>query len=859
MDISVTHILRGPNQWSEQLQQLIVMKVAFTTEESGARKQTVAKNPPLSASFEKKNENEVLSQLILCIGQLQSAVSETECEIRTLPSHTPHEHIVLVPYENERTGLQVCKSAILLLNELISGQTSTMDREMELLRKIRRRSAIGPTSNYILNEIKRRDIPFKRFAFGSLMILGYGLNQKKIRTAVTDETSGLGIEIAGDKEETKYILEDANCPVPAGMVVDSEEELRERLQEVAFPLVVKPLDGNHGRGVTTNINSVEGALNAFRIAARISSSVILEEFLEGADYRFLVIDFKLIAVARRVPATITGNGVDTIKDLIERENLHKDRGADVEHVLAKIKIDAATEKILAQQSYTLESILAFGQGLVLKDTANISAGGTAEDVTHEVHPFNRFLTERIARLFNLNICGVDIVAKDVSKPLARANGAVIEVNAGPGLRMHSNPQKGTARDIASPIVDLLFKNRQEALIPIVAITGTNGKTTTTRLIAHLAEVAGKRTGYCCSDGIYSNGWKIRSGDCTGATSAGNVLHDPLINFAVLECARGGIIRSGLGFTNCDVAVVTNVSEDHLDQSEIRNLDELARLKSVLVRSVYEHGYGVLNAEDELVMSMKTKLRGRAALFSLEVDNKHLQEHLMDKGIAAFIKNGRALLCDKTVFDLGAVTDFPMSFGGTADFMTRNLLAGSLAAFCSGIPGEVIREGLLSFTPDEVTTPGRMNHFRINQINLYLDYAHNLDGFKAISHFIGRQEAAHKRAVIAVAGDRREEDIVEMGRLVATVFDEVIIRYNLKERGIGNKEVCELLKKGCALAATNSTVLLIEREETALRTVIDKSSKNDLIFVCADRVEDSLALIEKLKEVYRNSSLGMAGV
>lgn len=849
MNIIETRVLRGPNQWSDNVQQLIVIKVSCADPDDDHNLDIVDNNPQLAVSAEKKNDTFLLTQLILLIRQLQEAISENPVEVRTEPVSRGDQHYVIVPYENERSGLQICKSAVLLLNEQFKGQTPSFEQETALIRRVRRRSKIGSTSNYILSEIKRRGIPFRRFDFGSLMILGYGVNQKKIRTAVVDETSGLGIEMAGDKDETKSILEDANCPVPLGIVVDSEEELKERLSEISFPLVLKPLDGNHGRGVTTNVQSMDAALTAFRLASRISSSVIVEEFIEGDDFRFLIVDFKLVAVARRRPASIDGNGVDTIKDLIERENLHKDRGDEPEHVLAKIKIDSSTEKILRQRGYTLDTILGYGQVLTLKDTANISAGGTAEDVTDDVHPYNRFLAERVARLFHLNICGVDIMAKDISKPLGKDNGAVIEVNAGPGLRMHSNPQKGLARDIASPIVDILFKNRQESLIPIVAVTGTNGKTTTTRLIAHLANVAGKKTGYCCSDGIYSNGWKLRGGDCTGATSAQNILHDPLIDFAVLECARGGIIRSGLGFSSCDVAVVTNISEDHLGMNDIHTVQELANVKSVLVRSVHEDGYAVLNAEDELVLALRNKLKGKAALFSLDANNPHLREHLAKKGCGAFIKKGRVFLSDKAVFDLGPVSGFPLSFGGKAEFMIRNLLAAALAGYCSGMSPEHIRQGLSSFEPGGRTTPGRMNHFRIDQKDVYLDYAHNVDGFKAIIQFVSSQPAQKKRAIIAVAGDRRETDIIEIGRLAASAFDEVVLRYNTRERGIGNQRVCELLEKGCRETNAEAEVFCVKKEEEALKMVIDKSEKGDLIFACADQVEDSIALMEHLSGSY----------
>lgn len=839
-----TRILRGPNQWSDEQHFLIVLKIDLEHSPANRGKKKVEEKVQHT-----DESSSMIEQFMLFIKQLQDAVVNVSMRAWYQCIAGSDDFFVIVPYENEPVGLQICRSALVLMNEWLAGKPIQMEEEIKFIRKVRKRNSIGATSNYILQEVNRRRIPVYRYDFGSLMILGYGCRQKKIRTAVTDETSGLGIEVAGDKEETKFLLQAANCPIPRGIVVSSEEELKERLNELNFPVVIKPLDGNQGRGVTTNISNEESALLAFRHAVRISDVVIAEEFIEGVDYRFLLVDFKLVAVARRLPAQITGNGVDSIKDLIERENLHKDRGGDSEHVLAKITIDASTEKILRKNNLTLSSVLPYGFILVLKDTANISAGGTAEDATEEVHPFNRLLSERIARLFNLNICGVDIVAKDIAKPLREGNGAVIEVNAGPGLRMHSNPQKGQSRDIASPIVDLLFKNRTEALIPIVAVTGTNGKTTTTRLIAHLAEQAGRKTGYCCSDGIYSNGWKLREGDCSGASSARMVLHDPLVDFAILETARGGIIRNGLAFESCDVAVVTNVTEDHLDLRDIHTVEELAEIKAVVVKSVHENGFAVLNAEDHLVYAMKKHVPGRGAFFSLAWDNANLQAHLDTGGIAAFIKNDRLFLSKESVSDLGSISDFPLSFKGTATFMIQNILAASLAAFCSGITPDEIRQGLLSFEPGEQSTPGRMNHYSVRAADLYLDYAHNVDGFRCVSEFVAKQSARRKLAVIAVAGDRRETDIREMGRMVASVFDEVIIRYNKKERGLGNKKVCELLEEGCRLANGHKSVLLVPNEEEALNLAVKRAKAGDLIFACADHVKASIAIVQKLKSLY----------
>lgn len=643
MKIISTQVMRGPNVWSKRNQHLIVLKIDLSkfrhhpdAGQSQLLQQLVQSLPSLKDSqhMEALMHAGIPQMIMHAALELQELAGMSSAYGKTEPAGDTGEYAVVFSYEVEKAGLYAGHAAVELISSLLRGEPVNIERYITELERLREKYALGPTSAYILEEVKRRGIPFRRFPDTSLVTLGYGYRQKMIRTAVADSTSGLGIEMAGDKEETKRILDDAGVPVPRGLLVSDEEELKSSLSTMRFPLVTKPLDGNQGRGVTTHINNLEQALFGFRMAQKISDTVIVEEFIQGDDYRFLVIDYKLVAVARRTPAMITGNGASTVRELIEEENRNPERGHSAAHVLAPIKVDEITQKILSEKQLALDSVLPAGEVLYLKETANISGGGTATDVTDEVHPFNVFMAERIARLFRLDICGIDLMMTDVSAPLSRDTGAVIEVNAGPGLRMHTNPQYGQPRNVAAPIIDMLFPSYDSFRIPVVAVTGTNGKTTTTRLIAHLAKQAGYHVGYTTTEGVYIQDHLLIAGDCTGPVSAQAVLFDPTVNFAVLECARGGILRAGLGFDACDISIVTNISEDHLGLGGVHTLEDMAKVKSVVPRSTSNEGYAILNADDDLVFNMHQGLQCRIALFSTYPSNPRVRRHIDNGGLAA---------------------------------------------------------------------------------------------------------------------------------------------------------------------------------------------------------------------------------
>lgn len=837
-------VMRGPNHWSDYHSQLIVIKVKIEKDlKIDILKETTKLFP--EARFHPtilNNTAEAIKTVAIEL-QRQAGINVEFGVVYTTSDKDIFR--ILFAYEFEEAGKYAAESAVKVIRNIIDQVTPDVEAFLDELKYIKRDYDFGATTAFLLHEAIKRNIPFKRFDNGSLLTLGYGNKQRKMRTAVVDSTSGIGIEMAGDKDETKKILFENNCPVPEGTIVYNEEELVENLEKFQFPVVTKPLDGNHGRGVTANIHSLEQAITGFQVAQKISRAVILEEFIAGDDHRFLVINYKLIAVAKRTPAFVKGDGRSTIGQLIEEENKNPERGSGQDHVLALIKVDDVTKKILLEKSLSLNSVLHKNEILYLKNIANISAGGISTDVTDLVHPENVFMAERIAKLFSLNICGIDILTTDVSVPLTKKTGAIIEVNAGPGIRMHTNPTEGIPRNVAKPIIDMLFPE-ENVRIPIVAVTGTNGKTTTTRLIAHIAKEAGKIPGYTTSDGIYINGHMIENGDCTGSHSAQTVLFEPTIDIAVLECARGGILRSGLGFDKCDISVITNITDDHLGSKDINTLEEMAKVKSVLAKNTYKEGYTVLNADDDLVYNMQQVTDCKVALFSIEEDSERIKTHCENGGLAAIIEDGYLTVCNgewRTRID--KVNNIPLTFGGRAEFMIKNILAASLAGMIlTNFNVEIIRKALKSFIPSPEQTPGRLNVFKFKNFEIIVDYAHNKNGFIELKKFLDKTDASDKTGIIAAVGDRRDEDIRNLGRYAAQMFDNIIIRHDRDLRGRPEAEHSKLLMEGIQEINKLIPVTIIPDEKDAIDYAIKHAKKHSLILACADGVPETIALVSE---------------
>jgi cyanophycin synthetase len=831
MEILQLKVMRGPNFWSSAHHSLIVLKLrkaSYTATEQVIR-QLHKSDLHIPEQLYPHVTN---SQLIAYIAVALQRAAGMDCGfLPDLPAEEDDHLCVVFPYELENAGVLAANAAVDIFNSYSTGTEYPLAQEIGKLSRIYSREGLGPTTRAIAREAKHRHIPVTRLDEDSLIMLGQGSNQRIIRTAVAGTTSAIAVELAQNKDITKNILSGAHIPIPEGVVIEDLEELIGAVEEIGFPLVIKPLDGNHGRGITTDINSAADAVKAFQLARQISDEVIAERYILGDDHRFLVINFKLAAVARRTPARVTGDGQSTIQQLVDQLNKDPRRGEGHTNVMTVIRIDQSTLAILAARGLTPDSVLPMGVTQNLKDTANLSSGGTAEDVTGDVHPANRAMAERIARLMDLNICGIDIIAKTVAQPITSENGAVVEVNAGPGLRMHLAPSAGQPRNVAEPIVEMLYPNHAPARIPIVAITGTNGKTTTTRLIAHLAKQAGYNTGYTTTDGIYIGGQLIESGDCSGPRSAFVVLRDPLVEFAVLECARGGILRSGLGFDHCDISIVTNISEDHLGLDGIETAEQLAKVKAVVPKGTAEHGHAILNADDDLVYGMKDGLNCNIGLFTLNVDNPRLQQHMEEGKPAAFIENNSFFVsCDTRRYRIANISEVPLTFGGTSECMIKNVLPSILAAVISNFSVRDIRNGLMSFKPSAENTPGRMNYFEFGNFSLMLDYAHNEGGYRELKAYASHINASVKTGVIAATGDRREQDIRNLGSLAAEIFDEIIIRHDKDGRGRTNEQLTALLTEGIRAVKPEMTIKVISDKFESIAYAIHHAEKNSWIFV-----------------------------
>lgn len=658
-----------------------------------------------------------------------------------------------------------------------------------------------------------------------------------MEAALTNETGNIAVEVAGNKDITKKVLKEAFVPVPSGVIIDCIDQLKEAIEEVGFPVVVKPLDGNQGKGASINLSTWPDVTTAFLRAQEFSRDVIIERYISGYDFRALVVNYQFVAAALRTPAAVTGNGVNTIEELIEITNKDPRRGRGHENMLTSIKVDDATQEILLKKNYTLQTILPKDVVLYLKETANLSTGGTATDVTDTVHPSNIRLFERIARIIGLDICGIDVMAQDLSQTIKKTGGAVIEVNAAPGFRMHLQPSSGQPRNVAEKIVDMLFPSG-DGRIPIAAVTGTNGKTTTVRLLANIAQTAGFTTGYTTTDGIYINEELLNEGDSSGPLSAQLLLKDSSVAFAVLECARGGILRSGLAFDKCNCAIVTNVAADHLGMGGINTLEQLAEMKSIVPQTVTENGYAILNADDDLVYAMKNDLKCKVALFSLYPDNARIQEHCDQGGLAAFVEDGYLMLRrGRNLIPVEEVKNIPITFGGAAKFNIYNVLAASLAAYTSKINLNTIAQTLRTFVPSSETTPGRMNIFRFSHFTVISDYAHNPHALRALAQVVLSYPASERTGVFAGVGDRRDEDIIEFAEEAARIFDRIVIRQDKDLRGRQEEDINRLLLKGIHNIDPNKPIIFIADETEAVDHAIQHAIANSLIVLLTDKIEE----------------------
>ena len=858
--------MRGPNYWSIRRHKLIVMKLDIGEMEERPTDQIqgfadrLEKFLPSMFSHRCSEDYEGGFFHRVRIGTwIGHVIEHIALEIQTLAgmdvgfgrtrsTGEPGVYHVVFAYEEEKVGIYAAKASVRIAQALVDGITYDMTADIQAMREIREEERLGPSTGSIVEEAIGRNIPWVRLNRHSLVQLGYGINQKRIQATVASTTGSIAVEIACDKEDTKNLLEAQSIPVPRGRIIYSEEELKDAVEDIRFPVVLKPVNGNHGRGATINVNSWDDAVTALAAAKRISKGVIIEKYITGYDHRVLVINYKLEAAAKRTPAAVIGDDKSTIQQLVDKVNADPRRGYGHEKVLTTIKIDDTTNSILAEKSLTLDSVLKDGEELWLKRTANLSTGGTSTDVTDIMHPYNIFMCERIARIIGLDICGIDIMTPNISEPLNEIGGAVLEVNAAPGFRMHLSPITGLARNVAAPVVDMLFPPGSNARIPIVAVTGTNGKTTTTRLIAHMCKFMGHKVGFTTTDGIYIQNHLLQKGDCTGPASAEFVLKDPTVDFAVLECARGGILRAGLGFHKCDIGIVTNVSADHLGLKGINSLEDMAKVKGVVVESIMPSGYAILNADDQLVADMARPLECKIAYFSLDENNAIIKRHTANGGLAAVAENGFITIMRGTwKIRVDKVVNIPLTFSGKAIFMIQNILPAVLTGYIRNFKIEDIKLALETFIPSPAQTPGRMNLFQFKKFTVMVDYAHNPAGFQAIAKFLDKVEAKPKVGIIAGVGDRRDEDILQLGQLSGNMFDEIIIRQDRNLRGRTEKEIIDLLLVGIHRDGKEKIVKVIPTEYEAIEYAITNAKKGSFITICSDVVPDALAQIMKYKE------------
>ncbi|MGV2827815.1 cyanophycin synthetase [Myxosarcina sp. GI1(2024)] len=868
MKILKTQTLRGPNYWSIRRHKLILMLLDLeeltekpSNEIPGFYDGLVQILPSLIEHYcsrgyrggflERVREGTLMGHIVEHVAlELQELAGMPVGFGRTRETSQQGVFNVVFEYVEEQSGRYAGRAAVRLCRSIVeTGTYPTAELEQDLadLRDLKANTALGPSTEAIVKEAEARKIPWMWLSARAMLQLGYGANQKRIQATLSQNTGILAVELACDKEGTKTILGDAGIPVPKGTVIQYLDELETAIADVGgYPIVIKPLDGNHGRGITIEIDSWEEAEAAYDRASAASKtrSVIVERYYRGSDHRVLVVDGKVIAVAERIPAHVVGDGDSTIEELIEITNRDPNRGEGHDNVLTKILVDTTSERLLAKQGYNLGSILPLGETVYLRATANLSTGGIAIDRTDEIHPENVWLAQRVAKIIGLDIAGIDMVTPDISKPLREVDGVIVEVNAAPGFRMHAAPSRGLPRNVGASVLDMLFPRHTPSRIPIIAITGTNGKTTTTRLTAHIYRQTGKITGYTTTDGIYIQEYLVEKGDNTGPYSAGMILKDPTVEVAVLETARGGILRSGLAYDRCDIGIVLNVAADHLGLGGIDTIEQMARVKSVVPETVKPDGYAILNADDPLVAAMAQQVKSKVTYFSMNPDNPIILESVRRNGLAAVYENGYlSILEGNWTLRIEKAAKIPMTMGGMAPFMIANALAGCLAAFAQGVDIETIRRGVRSFRPSSDQTPGRMNLFDVRDYHVLVDYAHNPHGYKAVGDFVRNWEGA-RIGVIGGPGDRRDEDLILLGRISAQIFNRIIIKEDDDPRGRRVGEVADLIAKGIYQENPNATYDTILDEVEAINLGLDRADRDNLVVIFPEQVNRAIDLIKR---------------
>ena len=845
MEVSRIRALRGPNLWSRRT--ALEAIVACTPDECSMEslpdfeQRLRALFPDLGMLRETGHAGTVSLAHVLEAAalELQAAAGCPVTFSRTSATLEAGTYQVVVEYSEEAVGRLAFELARALVQAALQDATFDLQAAIGRLRDLDEDERMGPSTGAIVEAAVARDIPFRRLTKGSMVQFGWGSRQRRIQAAEIDSTSAVAESIAQDKDLTKKLLRAAGVPVPHGRPASDPDDAWAAALEIGLPVVLKPQDGNQGKGVTVNITTRAHLDIAFRAAAE-HGEVLVERFLPGCDFRLLVVGDKLVAAARREPPQVVGDGVNTVRELVDIVNQDPRRGEGHATSLTKIRFDDIAVARLDAQGLSPESVPPKGQRVILRNNANLSTGGTATDVTDEVHPAVAARAVAAAQMIGLHICGVDVVCESMLQPLEAQNGGVVEVNAAPGLRMHISPSYGKGRAVGVAMIDELFPAGDNGRIPVIAVTGTNGKTTTTRLIAHLLAAHGLRTGMTNTDGVYIDGRQTDSGDCSGPKSARNVLMHPDVDAAVFEVARGGVLREGLGFDRCEVAVVTNIgSGDHLGLNYITTVEDLAVLKRVIVQNVAPTGYAVLNAADPIVTQMAHACTGKIIFFAADRHHPRMATHRAQGKRTVYIDGQTLVAAEGSRIERIALQGIPVTRGGTIGFQVENVMAAVAAAWAVNLSWETIKSGLASFVTDTHNAPGRFNVMDYAGATVIADYGHNPDAMQALVAAVKSMPGKRRSVVISGAGDRRDNDITGQTVILGAAFDDVILYQDAAQRGRADGEVMALLREGLKGASRTAQIDEIRGEFLAIDTALARLQPGDLCLILVDQVQEAL--------------------
>ena len=849
MEVTRLRALRGPNLWSHHtaIQAIVSCNAAEHAVDKidGFEVRLRARFPEIGSFQPTGQDNSIAMVHVLELAAL-GLQAQAGCPVTfscTTPTVDADVYQLVVEYSEEAVGRLAMDLAQTLCQSALDDTPFDLTAALTQLRDLDEDVRLGPSTGCIVDAAVARNIPYSRMTEGSMVRFGWGSKQRRIQAAEMDITSAISEAIAQDKELTKKLLAAAGVPVPQGRSVSDPEDAWAAACEIGLPVVVKPKDGNQGKGVTVNITTQEHLVKAFATAKEFREDILVERYMPGNDFRLLVVGDKLVAAARRDPPKVVGDGEHTIAELVAQVNLDPRRGSGHSTSLTKIRIDDIAHVCLANQGFKADDIPALGQRVNLRNNANLSTGGSATDVTDDVHPDVAARAVAAAHMVGLDVCGVDVVCDSILRPIEEQGGGVVEVNAAPGLRMHLSPSFGKGRAVGEAIIASMFKNGQTGRIPIVAVTGTNGKTTTVRLISHLLAQNGLCVGMTNTDGVYVGGQCIDTGDCSGPKSAKSVLLHPDVDAAVLETARGGVLREGLAFDRCDVAVVTNEgSGDHLGLNYITTVQELAVLKRVIVQNVSPNGVAVLNANDAAVSAMAVKCRGSVTFFSVDKFHPVMATHRAQGQAVVYVENGHIVASKGDFQQTIALADVPLTMGGLIPFQVENVMASVAAAWALGLDWDTIRQGLSGFSNDVNNAQGRFNLFKYRGATVIADYGHNPDAMIALVHAVEAMPATRRSVVISGAGDRRDQDIRQQTEILGDAFDEVILYEDQCQRGRADGEVVALLRQGLANARRTTQSSEIKGEFLAIDTAMDKLKSGELCLILVDQVEEAMAHI-----------------